>query len=115
MFLSSREHKFLCSSIVGGILPIAAGLALAAKLKGLDEKVWVFVGDMTASTGIFHEFGMFCQFRALDVEIVCEDNGMSTNTPSRQAWGTEHKPPVITHYRYERTYPHVGCGRHVQF
>src|SRR5207244_954112 len=37
MNLFNREYRFLCSAIVGGILPIACGLALGAQRLGLDE------------------------------------------------------------------------------
>ena len=49
------EYRIMSSGIVGGILPIATGIALGIKRKGGDEKVHCFVGDMTAETGIAHE------------------------------------------------------------
>ena len=45
MFISSPEHRFISSAIVGGMLPIACGLAYAG------ERVWCFVGDMARCTG----------------------------------------------------------------
>ena len=41
--------------IVGGIIPLALGVALALKIKGSNRRVWCFVGDMTSETGVFHE------------------------------------------------------------
>lgn len=114
MYLSSKDHKFLCSSIVGGILPIACGVALGAKLLNLNEKIWVFVGDMTACTGVFHEFVQYCKGHNLPVSIIIEDNKLSTNTPTVEVWG-EGKNISITSYSYNRTYPHVGVGKHVIF
>ena len=55
MHLNNREYRFVTSSIVGGCLPIAVGVAMAIKRKGLDEKVWVFIGDMASTTGMCHE------------------------------------------------------------
>src|SRR5688572_30322155 len=49
------KQNVLCSAIVGGICPIAVGLAWAIKRRGEDRTVHVFVGDMTARGGIFHE------------------------------------------------------------
>lgn len=123
MFLSSKEHHFLCSSIVGGILPIACGVAMSLQRKGLDEKVWVFVGDMTARTGLFHEFATYCRGHRLPVRAVIEDNGLSTNTPTMESWGPEacwlgpgdYHGVIRCCYDYQRTYPHVGVGRFVQF
>src|SRR5688572_6867119 len=55
MNLSFPEHRFYTSAIVGGILPIATGVAAALKSKGCKRKAWCFVGDMAATTGAFHE------------------------------------------------------------
>ena len=49
------QYRFLTSAIVGGVLPIAVGLAWSIKRAGGKERVWAFCGDMTARTGIFHE------------------------------------------------------------
>jgi len=55
MVANLPEYKFICSSIVGGIPPIAAGIALSIKLQNKSNRVWCWVGDMSAETGIFHE------------------------------------------------------------
>lgn len=114
MFLCSKEHRLYCSSIVGGILPIACGVALAAKHLGLDEICWVCVGDMTAMTGLFREFCRYASGHQLPVRVVVENNGFSTNTPTIETWG--YAPDFkVAHYQYRRTTPHVGVGQHVEF
>src|SRR6266403_4015680 len=45
------EHRILSSAIVGGVLPIATGLALGIKLRGDNHKVVCFLGEMTSETG----------------------------------------------------------------
>jgi len=55
MHINRKEYNFFTSAIVGGILPIALGTAMGAKLKGLEENVWAFVGDMAAEMGVFDE------------------------------------------------------------
>lgn len=115
MYLMSREHKFFCSAIVGGILPIAAGVALATARNNLPERLWVFVGDMTATTGLFYEFNRYASLQRLPVLVVIEDNGLSTDTPTAEAWGTGKGSYVLQHYRYDRRFPHVGVGEHVEF
>ena len=55
MATSSNVNKFYSSAIVGGIIPIALGTAMAIKKKGLNRKVWCFIGDMTFETGVFYE------------------------------------------------------------
>ena len=53
MSVYSDKPKFYSSSIVGGIIPIALGTAMSIKMKGEENKVWCFVGDMTFESGIF--------------------------------------------------------------
>ena len=112
MMLHYPEHHFFTSAIVGGILPIACGVAAAG------ARVWCFVGDMTASIGAFHDAAKFSLCRGLPIAFVIEDNGVSTNTPTREAWGMAAYDPnarKIRSYEYERTYPHTGSGVYVAF
>lgn len=116
MTYCSKEHRIICSSIVGGHLPIAAGVAMGIKLLCGPEKVWVFVGDSAARTGIYSEFVDFASGHSLPVSIVQEDNGYSTDTPTNAAWGGESQGMLnYFHYEYERTRPHVGTGEYVTF
>ena len=55
MVLNFKKYNFYSSSIVGGIIPIAMGVAKSIKLKKSKSVVWVFIGDMTFETGLFHE------------------------------------------------------------
>lgn len=116
MYLMSKQYRIMCSSIVGGILPIACGVAAGIKRNGENAKAWVFVGDMTKATGLFSEFARYCAGFNLPVEIVVEDNGLSTNSPTKTAWGQD-EPTGATwiEYEYARTLPHVGLAERVQF
>lgn len=109
------KYRVLSSAIVGGICPIAMGIAWALKRQGKPGTVWVFCGDMTATTGIFAECARYAMQHALPIQFVIEDNGMSVCTPTRQVWGTEQPQPVLTGYAYELTRPHVGIGKFIQF
>ena len=101
MFISSPEHRFLSSAIMGGMLPIACGLAYAG------ERVWVFVGDMCATTGTMADAQRYADGYELDIHFVVEDNGLSTNTPTQEVWRLGLADGIKTeHYGYERTYPH---------
>ena len=100
MFISSPEHRFISSAIMGGMLPIACGLAYAG------ERVWCFVGDMCASIGAFEDAKVYVGCNNLGVEFVIEDNGLSTNTPTVDAWGPIWRAIDPRRYHYERTYPH---------
>ncbi|MBC70314.1 thiamine pyrophosphate-dependent enzyme [Acinetobacter sp.] len=116
MSINSMKHRFYSSSIVGGSIPIALGTALSIKLKGESNKVWCFVGDMSFESGVFHECYKYSRNFKLPLEFVIEDNNMSTNTPTNDAWGTKSKiPNDVYYYRYEREYPHHGTGNWILF
>lgn len=100
MFISSVEHRFLSSAIVGGMLPIACGLAYAG------ERVWCFVGDMCGSIGAFEDALKYAIGHNLSVRFVIEDNFLSTNTPTRGTWGFGCESDIVQEYNYDRTYPH---------
>jgi pyruvate dehydrogenase E1 component alpha subunit len=119
MSINSYKYKFYSSSIVAGGLPIGLGIALALKRKKLKSKVWIFIGDMTFETGIFHEVYKYSVNFNLPVTFVIEDNGMSTNTPTKKTWGIKNnnkpKGKKIIYYKYNRKYPHHGIGKWVLF
>lgn len=108
MMLHFPEHRFLTSAIMGGILPIACGLAAAG------ERVWCFIGDMAARSGAFHEASRYAEGHDLPVTFVVENNGLSTNTPTEETWGKEARLKTKW-YCYERTTEHCGTGTYVAF
>lgn len=116
MAIANLKHKFVTSSIVSGMLPIALGVALAIKREASEEHVWVFVGDMAALGGICHEVKQYASRHRLPLSIVVEDNGYSTNTPTQVVWGDKDAPDIeVSEYSYQRVYPHVGSGKWVTF
>ncbi len=113
--LFNKEHKFFTSAIVGGCLPIAVGTAMGIKRKGGKERVWVFVGDMAATMGIYHECGRYAFGHSLPITFVTEDNGLSVNTSTEDVWGRTSRSfgSDLKIYSYHRTYPHLGTGQWV--
>ena len=111
----NEEHNFFSSAIMAGIVPIAVGVAMALKRKKSRNRVWVFVGDMTAEMGIFHECTNYAARHGLNMIFVVEDNGLSVNTPTQQVLGRSRSRPKIIRYKYRRVYPHQGVGRWVTF
>jgi pyruvate dehydrogenase E1 component alpha subunit len=109
MFLHYPEYNFFTSAIVGGILPIACGVAAAG------DRVWCFLGDMTASIGAFHDAKKYAEGHDLPITFVIEDNGLATNTPTAATWGFKNGAGKTISYEYKRTYPHVGSGKYVAF
>lgn len=108
MFISSVEHRFYASAIMGGMLPIACGLAEAG------ERVWCFIGDMCAMTGHCSDAVRFADYRGLDLHIIVEDNGLATNTPSEDAWGPMRSTVDKRRYGYQRIYPHYQPYAHLR-
>jgi len=49
------EYKVFCSGIVGSLMGTATGVAWALKRQGKKGKSYIFCGDMSSETGIFHE------------------------------------------------------------
>lgn len=114
MMLHFPKHKFMTSAIVGGMLPIACGLAATG------QKVWCFVGDMCASTGAFRDAWKYSQGQGLPVTFIVEDNGLSTNSPTRDVWGSPLVPREPTRnsirgYQYKRTVSHYGTDKYIPF
>ena len=115
MNLCFPAHRFYTSAIVGGTCPIAVGVAAALARARSTARVWVFVGDMTAEGGAFHEAASYVKGHGLPLTFVIESNGMSTNTPTWEAWGEGSLRLVLKSYLYTRTYPHTGVGKWITF
>ena len=116
MGIINKKHRFYSSAIVGGIIPIAMGVAKSIKLKNLKNKVWVFIGDMTFETGVFHECYKYSKNHSLPIKFVVEDNGLSTNTPTKKTWIKKSKiPKNVYYYKYKRKFPHHGTGGWILF
>ncbi len=62
------------NAIVGGGLPLAVGLGLAAKLKKEDRVTACFFGDGAVAEGVFHESMNLAQLWKLPVAFFCENN-----------------------------------------
>ena len=115
------KYKFYSSAIVGGILPIATGVALSLKRKKKKNKVFCFVGDMTSETGIMHECVKYSMNFKLPIKFIIEDNKKSVFTDTKKVWGLKKltyeksKNKYVEYYSYKLKYPHAGAGKRVDF
>lgn len=71
------------NGVQGGIVPIAAGMALAEKRKGSDAAVVVFIGDGTLGEGVIYEAFNMASLWQVPLLIVVENNHIAQTTPSR--------------------------------
>ena len=117
MYVSCNKRKIFCSSIAGGIIPIALGVALSIKKKKEKNKVWLFVGDMTSKMGVFHEAYHYSRNFNLPLEIVIEDNGASVYTDTKKTWNISklNFPKDVFYYKFKMGFPHHGTGKWVSF
>lgn len=108
--INSKKYKIFTSAIVGGIIPIALGTAMALKMrmpkptgdKGIDRKsaikysldvvkgniphVWCFVGDMASEMGCLSEALKYANGENLPITFIIEDNNLGCNTPTSEVW-----------------------------
>lgn len=116
MGTNNINPNFYSSSIVGGIIPIALGVAMGLKRNNSSRRVWCFIGDMTMETGVFHEAYKYSQNFNLPLQFIVEDNNLSVHTPTDIAWGKRMEVPEnVIYYSYKMEYPHHGTGKWVNF
>jgi pyruvate dehydrogenase E1 component alpha subunit len=92
------------SAIVGGAVPLATGAALAARMKGENRVVVVFIGDATTEEGVTAESLNFAALKKVPVVFFCENNFYSVQSPlaTRQPardirrWAEGHDVPAVS-------------------
>ncbi|MGY5351199.1 pyruvate dehydrogenase (acetyl-transferring) E1 component subunit alpha [Wenyingzhuangia sp. IMCC45533] len=81
MHIFSKEHGFYGGhGIVGGQIPLGAGMAFGDKYNGIPGVTLCFMGDGAVRQGSLHEtFNMAMNWK-LPVVFVCENNGYAMGT-----------------------------------
>ena len=82
MHLFDKSVGFLGGhAIVGGQIPLATGVAFAAKYKETDQVALCFFGEAAVNQGAFHESLNLAQLWKLPCVYICENNkyGMGTS------------------------------------
>jgi len=81
MHLFDKSRNFLGGhAIVGGPLPIAAGVGFAINYRGGDQVILSFFGDGTVPQGEFHESLNLSALWKLPVVWICENNRYAMGT-----------------------------------
>ncbi len=74
------SRNFFSNGIQGGMVPVAAGMALGQKLGGEDIVTAVCIGDGTLGEGVVYETMNMASKWSIPLLIVLEDNGYSQST-----------------------------------
>ena len=86
MHLVDAERRFMGGyAIVGGHLPLAAGVAFAVKYRGGDQVVLCFFGEGAVPSGACHETLNLAALWGLPVLFLCENNRYGMGTPVERA------------------------------
>jgi TPP-dependent pyruvate/acetoin dehydrogenase alpha subunit len=71
--------------IVAAQVPVAAGMALAQKLRGTDRVSLAFFGDGASNEGAVHESANLAAMWTLPLILLCENNGYCITQPVADA------------------------------
>jgi TPP-dependent pyruvate/acetoin dehydrogenase alpha subunit len=74
--------NFYSNGVLGSIVPVATGAALAEKTKGTGGITTVFLGDGTLGQGVVYECLNIASLWSLPILFVCEHNHYAQTTPS---------------------------------
>ncbi len=87
--LPSRRIVGMISHL-GAMLPVADGLALAARLRDEDRVAAAFTGEGATSEGDFHEALNLAAVWKLPVIFIVENNGYALSTPTTEQYACAH-------------------------
>jgi TPP-dependent pyruvate/acetoin dehydrogenase alpha subunit len=68
-------------SMLGDSIPVAAGIAMGARMTGRSLVAMAWIGDGATSTGAFHEGLNFAAVQKIPLVVVAEDNKYAYSTP----------------------------------
>jgi len=90
MHMFDKEHHMLGGyGIVGGHIPLAAGVAFASKYRGDGKVTLCFFGEGAVSIGGFHEGLSLAALWKLPIVFICENNEYSMGTPLSRSMSIE--------------------------
>jgi pyruvate dehydrogenase E1 component alpha subunit len=90
MHMFDKEHHMLGGyGIVGGHIPLAAGVAFASKYRSDGRVTLCFFGEGAVSIGGFHEGMSLAALWKLPIVFICENNEYSMGTPLARSMSVE--------------------------
>ena len=79
-YFDKKNNMMGGHAIVGGHIPLAAGLAFASKYRGEDRVTLCYMGDGAINIGSFHEALNMAGLWKLPVIYICENNQFAMGT-----------------------------------
>jgi pyruvate dehydrogenase E1 component alpha subunit len=83
-FFDAKRNMIGGHGIVGGHLPLAAGLAFASKYKKTSSVTIAFYGEGASSIGASHEAMSLAALWKLPMVFICENNQYAMGTPLKR-------------------------------
>lgn len=71
-------------SMLGALIPVMAGVALAGRMQGKDLVALTYIGDGGTSTGDFHEGMNLAAVLNVPLILIVENNGWAYSTPTHR-------------------------------
>jgi pyruvate dehydrogenase E1 component alpha subunit len=84
-FFDRKNHMYGGHAIVGAHVPLAAGMAFAAKYRGEDRVTLCFFGDGAINQGGFHEALNLAGLLKLPIIFICENNLFAMGTSVKRS------------------------------
>lgn len=106
-FFNAPENFMGGWGIVGGHIPLAAGLAFASKYRGEDRVSMVFLGDGAVPQGVVYETFNMASLWDLPLLVIIENNEYAMGTPLERSNANQEgihrraEPFGIECFRYE--------------
>jgi len=82
----------------GGHFPVAAGMAIAAQMRGEGQIAMMFFGDGCGCRGPLHEAMNYASVWKLPIVWICENNGQSMSVRSDRAWAIKDISQIAGSY-----------------
>jgi pyruvate dehydrogenase E1 component alpha subunit len=86
-FFDRENFMYGGHAIVGGHVPLAAGMAFASKYRQKDNVTLCYFGDGAINQGAFHEALNLASLWKLPVLFICENNYFAMGTSVRRSTG----------------------------
>ncbi len=82
----------------GGHFPLAAGMAIAAQMRGEGQIAMMFFGDGCGCRGPLHEAMNYASVWKLPIVWMCENNGQSMSVKSDRTWAIKDISQIAASY-----------------